>query len=152
MSENMNCHLHLREIFTAERKLHSANLSKIDISPGQPKMLHYIAKNNGCIQKNIAEATGIEPPSATSILSIMERNGLIRREKGTDDRRRLHVFITDKGREKLTQIHAIDEEIDKVLLCEFSPEERAQFFEFCDRLVANAKKASPCDKQHPEGF
>ena len=139
MAEKETLHRALHGVFTTERKLRGLDFTKIGISPGQPKMLAYIATNDGGMQKDIAAATGIEPPSATSILTIMERDGLIRREKADGDKRRLNVYITEKGKEKLAQIREIDKKVEALLLTGFSPAEEEQLFALLARLYANAQ-------------
>ncbi|MDL2215870.1 MarR family transcriptional regulator [Ruminococcaceae bacterium OttesenSCG-928-N02] len=147
MAQKKTLHSYMHSVFIKERKLRGNDLARIGISPGQPKMLHYIAAHNGGMQKDIAQATGIEPPSATSILSIMERDGLISREKAADDRRRMNIFITEKGKEKLTQIQALDSRHEELLLTGFSEEEKAQLIDFLLRMDDNAKKYTCQGKQ-----
>ena len=54
-------------------------LSDRCLSVGQPKVLEYLYFNDGAIQKDIAEACMIEPATVTSLLSRMEKGGLIKR-------------------------------------------------------------------------
>ncbi len=138
MNTRKSLHWFLHNVLTTERRLRTTDFAQIGISPGQPKMLNYIFQNDGCMQKDIADATGIEPPSATSILAIMEREGLIRRVQCKNDKRRLNVYITEKGLEKKAQIEAIDRREEALLLEGFTPEEEDLLFAFLERLAQNA--------------
>lgn len=44
-------------------------LSPYKLTAGQPKVLDYLGKHNGCIQKSIATGCQIEPATLTGILS-----------------------------------------------------------------------------------
>lgn len=43
-------------------------LSPYKLTAGQPKVLDYLGKHNGCIQKSIATGCQIEPATLTGIL------------------------------------------------------------------------------------
>ena len=47
---------------------------------GQPKVLDYLHSHDGAMQKDIADACHIEPATLTSLLSGMEKKGLILRK------------------------------------------------------------------------
>lgn len=109
MTEKFDLHISLTGAFRAEHRVWEVELGKIGISKGQPKMLGYLKHNDGCMQKDIAAGTGIEPPSATSILAVMERDGLVQRVQSEEDRRRYSVFLTPKGYEKAKQVEEISQ-------------------------------------------
>ena len=50
------------------------------LTPGQPKVLDYLLRHDGAIQKEIAVFCHIEPASLTAILNGMERKGYIERK------------------------------------------------------------------------
>lgn len=48
----------------------------------------------------IAPLMGMEPTSLSRLLKNMETSGLIYRKKGTEDKRVVKIFLTEKGLEK----------------------------------------------------
>ena len=68
---------------------------------------------------------------------------LVRREPKPSDRREVRVYLTDEGRrvygEVLPRIAAIQRE----LLAPFSTEQREQFSELMDLLLAQARRLNP---------
>lgn len=74
-------------------------LAPYALSSGQPRVLEYLARHDGAVQKDIAHACMIEPPSVTSVLSRMEKDGLIQRSAREGDRRSQYVTLTAKGKE-----------------------------------------------------
>jgi DNA-binding MarR family transcriptional regulator len=54
----------------------------------------------------VALAAGVAPPTATRMLSQLERAGIVRREASTEDRRVVTVSLTPRGRELLAKKRA----------------------------------------------
>ena len=54
----------------------------------------------------IAEAVGIEPSSVVRLIDQLVASGLIERREDTLDRRAKLLFLTEKGRQKVAEIHA----------------------------------------------
>lgn len=141
MTEKFDLHISLTGAFRAEHRVWEVELGKIGISKGQPKMLGYLKHNDGCMQKDIAAGTGIEPPSATSILAVMERDGLVQRVQSEEDRRRYSVFLTPKGYEKAKQVEEISQKLSAELLANFSEEESRTLFALLERVEKNAAES-----------
>lgn len=84
----------------------------------------------------VAVAAGVATPTATRMLDGLEREGLVRRERRPDDRRVVHVCLTDEGRARVrakrSHIAARRREIFESL----SPAERKQAARVLARLAA----------------
>ena len=57
------------------------------LTVGQPKILDYLGRHNGCVQKSIADGCQIEPATLTGILNRMEEKGMIERRMLNGNRR-----------------------------------------------------------------
>lgn len=77
-------------------------LKEYVITPEQWSVLYQVNRDDGLIQKKIAELTGKDKPTTTRILDHLEQKGLISKRIGENDRRSFAVYITDKG-QKLIQ-------------------------------------------------
>ena len=71
----------------------------LGLSPGQPKVLEYLMEYGESNQKAIADYCEIEQATVGSILTRMERDGLIARTQREGNRRSLYVSLTPRGRE-----------------------------------------------------
>lgn len=71
----------------------------LGLSPGQPKVLEYLMEYGESNQKAIADYCEIEQATVGSILTRMERDGLIARTQREGNRRSLYVSLTSRGRE-----------------------------------------------------
>ena len=86
----MSYHKLMMENHTFFSRMVFERLSGTGLSTGQPKILEYLISHDGAIQKDIAEACAVEPATATSLLSRMEKNGLVERRSKDGDLRVSH--------------------------------------------------------------
>ena len=65
----------------------------------QKRILIILSRSGELTQKELTERLGIQPGSASEILSKMENSGLIMRITNETDRRTTNILLTDIGRE-----------------------------------------------------
>lgn len=134
----------LIKIFMKLKRVHRRRchdeFRRSDITKGQPKILNYLAENDGSIQKDIAKNCNIEPATVTSVLAVMEKSGFIERRPNAGDRRILNVYLTEKG--KITQENSQRAicEIEKECFRGFTEEEKMQAKSFFERMYNNLSK------------
>ena len=121
----------------AFRKLTGPLWHSIGLSPGQPRVLEYLTRNDGCIQRELSEACMVEPATVTSVLANIEKKGLIRREVSKASKRETRVYITETGREAVRKLQPIFEQIDETCLRGFTEEEAELYKEFSRRCYKN---------------
>ena len=114
-----------------------ARVKDTGLTPGQPKVLDYLSRHDGTIQREIATSCHIEPASLTALLSGMEAKGYIERKNVANDRRSLAVYLTDKGRAYAGRLDEEFAHIEAQALEGFSPEESAQLQELLSRVYCN---------------
>jgi Transcriptional regulators len=112
-------------------------LQETGLTPGQPKILDYLSTHDGSTQKNIAYACQIDPATVTGILRRMEEKGLIERKFKDGNRRSVHVFLTETGRNEITLIHTMFQKLEKEAFDGISPEEREQFMIIFYKICCN---------------
>ena len=64
----------------------------------------------------IAERVFREKNSITAVINTLEREGVVRREPSTDDRRSVKVVITDKGWNEANRLNPVAQEISREAL------------------------------------
>ncbi len=64
----------------------------------------------------IAERVFREKNSVTAVINTLERQGVVRREPSTDDRRSVKVVITDKGWNEANRLSPIAQELSRQAL------------------------------------
>lgn len=98
--------------------------AELGLSPGQPKVLEYLMEWGESNQKTIADYCEIEQATVGSILTRMERDGLIVRTQREGNRRSLYVSLTPKGREMGERMAEVFRRADALAAAGLSEEER----------------------------
>lgn len=98
--------------------------AELGLSPGQPKVLEYLMEWGESNQKTIADYCEIEQATVGSILTRMERDGLIVRTQREGNRRSLYVSLTPKGREMGERMAEVSRRADALAAAGLSEEER----------------------------
>ncbi len=80
---------------------------KVGITFGQWKVIVTLMNENGLTQKEIADKLGLEGPTLIPIIDKLEKNGLVIRKVGAEDRRINRIYYTEKS----------DASWDKMLEC-----------------------------------
>lgn len=93
------------------------------LCPGQPKILEYLLEHDGCIARDICSGCVLDKSTMTSLLARMEKQGLVRKEESGDDRRAVHIYMTEKGRTLAERIKLGCLRLDETALQGISQEE-----------------------------
>ena len=100
----------LERYLEVELRQHEATLIKFNI-------MSTLFKNGGeMTPSEIAESVFREKNSITAVINTLEREGVVRREPSTDDRRSVKVIITDKGWKKANRLSPIAQELSREAL------------------------------------
>lgn len=118
-------------------KMLSDSIKDTQLTPGQPKILDYLASHNGAIQKDIASYCCIKQATLTSVLAGMESKGLIERRSLNGNRRNLYVFLTDKGAELAARVEQEFIKIEQTAFMGFQEKEKRQLVELLERIKNN---------------
>lgn len=136
--------LDLNRLFVKTAKMHRRifqyEFQKLGLTEGQPKVLDYLHRHNGCSQKELAKHCHIQPATVTSLLAHLERRGLIYRQANQDDRRMTNVFLTGMGMELKYRINQAFRQIDDCLFEGFTSSERGQMKEYLERMYENLRR------------
>lgn len=122
-----------------------ARASALGLSPGQPKVLEFLLHNGETNQKAIADYCEIEPATVGTILTRMERDGLIDRTRHEGNRRSLYVTLTQRGQEVAQAMDLAFRQADEAAATSLTREQRdllcAMLADVCDTL--NVERKSP---------
>lgn len=110
------------------------------ISSIQAKILGYIyinSTNKDIFQKTIEEEFDIRRSSVTSVLTLMEKNELIKRVSVSEDARLKKIILTEKGVEVNKLVYKEIVEIEKNISDLLKGEELDIFISNLDKLIKN---------------
>lgn len=107
------------------------------VSNGYRRMFIILCKHDGITQVELAKAAQLSSPSVSTALNKMEIDGLVTRVPDERDRRKVYVYITEKGREQDRYIREQCHNAEMVMMKGFSPEEREQLMGMLRRMLIN---------------
>jgi DNA-binding MarR family transcriptional regulator len=108
-------------------------LEAIGLHHAQGMILFRLWRKDGMAQNELAQALHITPPTATSTLQRMERDGWIERRRDANDQRVVRVYLSDKAQALRTEARVSLQEIDNELTSVLTDEER-------NRLIVSLAK------------
>ncbi|MBU2613788.1 MarR family transcriptional regulator [Patescibacteria group bacterium] len=97
----------------------------IGLTPEQWGLLWKVARQEGCLQTDLADAVLKDHPNVTKMLDALEKRGLVDREPNPNDRRSNEVWLTEAGKALL------DKHLPQLV------EEKEEFFKGLDRTDLN---------------
>ncbi|MGG7143121.1 MarR family winged helix-turn-helix transcriptional regulator [Clostridium nigeriense] len=141
--QKMNRYMH--------RNKHRGIKTKEGIHPGQMKLLSIILKNDGIIQRELAEILDMRPSSLTEILSNLEKNSLITRKQDEDDRRVMHVHLTEEGKSSIKNFKQAKEDLhDSVFNC-LTLEEKEKMLEIVGKINSSLESLDNVSEENIRG-
>ena len=129
-----------------------AEVSRIGLTPGQPKVLECLLQHGEVDQKTIAAHCEIEPATVGSILLRTEDAGLIQRRQKDGNRRSLFVSLTETGRAAAQQLEGIFKQVESDATSGFTPEEVAALQNLLGKLYDSLQKSAPTKANTKESF
>lgn len=102
-------------------------LSKMGLKGGQVGIMFILSKTGGLTGRQLASKMGITPPSMTVALQKLEHMGYVQKEADVRDQRRMHIYLTEAGRECLENVKQNLELSEGLLYQGISTEERLLF-------------------------
>jgi len=106
----------LRDTYRAFTKVLQARISAHGVTIGQWYFLRVLWEEDGLTQRELSQRVGMMEPTTVTALNGMEKRGYVKRGRNTTDKRKVNIYLTDRGRALRNQLlpHAIDVNIRAV--------------------------------------
>ena len=95
----------------------------------------YKNKDKEIFQKDIEREFGMTRSTASNILALMEKKGLVKRIPSLVDKRLKQVVLTDLGNEYSKKVQAELDEFNKKLNLCFNEKEKNDLFDYLNRIT-----------------
>jgi DNA-binding MarR family transcriptional regulator len=106
----------------------------------QDLAIYHIAQQKGLNQKDLVSKLNITPASVSSIVSLMESQGLLVRVQNDKDGRKFNLSLTQKGQNLLPHITDAWTKIQEEITRGFTENEKATFYRLLKQLEKNLDK------------
>lgn len=118
----------------------NARLTGMGVTGVQGRVLHYIIdhyREQPVFQKDVEEAFRLRRSTATGILQLLEKSGLIRREGVPYDARLKSLVPTEKADAIYGEMRACIHETETLLTRDIAPEQLEVFLQVIKRMSDN---------------
>jgi DNA-binding MarR family transcriptional regulator len=107
----------------------------------QGRILYILWQGDGVPISKLSKETGLAMNTLTSMLDRMEAAGLVRRDRGDHDRRKILIYLTDEAKALEQDYNAVTAEIESIYYKDFSSEEIDALEGYLRRVLTNVEEA-----------
>ena len=132
----------LMRLFRAHFNLTDEHLKREGLYHGQPYIIISLYHNDGQSLKELTACRNVKASTTTTMVSRMEKLGLVKKVADEKDRRKTRVYLTDKGREKYNAIINVNNELDDICFEGFSDEQKLLTKMLLKKIIENISKHS----------
>jgi DNA-binding MarR family transcriptional regulator len=139
-ARNYLAYLLARASFIVSGEFH-ATLKNWQLSVPEWRVLACLMDVEGLSVGELAAMALMKQPGLTKVLDRMERDDLLKRGNSSDDRRRVTITLTAKGRARVRPVQRAARAHEAELLRQFTDEQRATIKSALDLLI-NSRSAT----------
>lgn len=113
----------------------------------QGMVIHFLSVHQGerdLFQRDLERVFSLRRPTATGLLQLMERDGLLLRESVPYDARLKRLVLTPKALRLHWEITCRLQEVEALAIRGLTEEEIDQFFRLADKIKQNLSEGDPC--------
>lgn len=109
------------------------------ITGNNGRIICFLSEHEGLdiYQKDLEDEFGITRSTASRVIQLMEQKGLVERRSVAHDARLKKLVLTERSRELSHAMQREGDDMERLLLRGFSPEEQAQLYRFLERMMRN---------------
>jgi MarR family transcriptional regulator, organic hydroperoxide resistance regulator len=127
----------VRDAHRAFQRLLERRIAPYGVSRGQWYFLRVLWTNDGLSQRELSARVGMMEPTTVIALRSMERAGLIHRVRSSDDRRKVRVLLTAKGKRLRDELLGVARTITDEAEEGIAARDLASFRRVVARMTAN---------------
>ncbi|HSV58316.1 MAG TPA: MarR family transcriptional regulator [Variovorax sp.] len=113
------------------------NTPELEMAPKDVGALFILARNPGISPTQFGAAMALDGAMTSLLLAALERRGLLKREKSTEDGRARIITLTKEGTAMITKLRRTVSRVDGAFTAGLSEAERAQLLGLMGRLLAS---------------
>lgn len=127
----------IARIRKALRREFETRAAPLEITASQFQVLRRLWEGDGITTSVLTQDASSDGGTVTGILDRLESKGLIRRERSTQDRRAVQIWLTDEGRALEAPLLGIIDDINRLALDGLSERQQTQLLKVLDKVRDN---------------
>ncbi len=124
-------------VASAHRKLHTSlnrQLRAFGVQVETWRILETLNQTDGLTMSELAEIVLMNPPALTKMVDRMVADGLVQRQIGREDQRRVTLVLTDMGIELVLNVRTLVDEQNAAIVAQLGPQKVKLIHEALDVL------------------
>ena len=124
------------------RKAHQAFIRSLELrldphglSSSMYFFLRLLWEQDGLTQREISQELGLTPPTTVAAMDNLEGKGLIKRSRNTEDRRKVNIYLTKRGRDLEGKLRPRASEVNRAALAHVSRAEADAMINLLNRMM-----------------
>ena len=113
---------------------------EFDLNKSQAGILFTLHRSESMSQKELAARLNVTPPSITSSIQKMERDGYLTRHPDPADQRVMRMTLTEKGKSCIKGVYTVAEQMEKLMFQGMTGEEVMLFKRLLFQISENLDK------------
>jgi DNA-binding MarR family transcriptional regulator len=114
---------------------------------GSWPFLRHLWQQDGITQSELTKAVGLMQPNTVAALKQLARRGWVKQTRDTDDKRKIRIHLTPKGRELFYRAFPLALQAREQALADFSKEEIATLRSLLKRFMKNLDAVQDDEKE-----
>lgn len=110
------------------------NLKKYNVTFSDMSFLLKLDENGKMTQRELADSKNLNTATITRALDRLEKKGFVKRENDSNDKRKKNIFLTQKGKEIVSEILIKHETFKNEIFKDFSSEEYLELLNYLNKL------------------
>lgn len=131
---------HIRQLSESFTGAIHVKLDAHGVTQGQWRYLRELWEQDGLSQRELSERVGRQGPTTVAALKLLERSGYAVIERNETDRRKTHVYLTQRGRTLEADAAPILREFETLTTEGLSDEEVKTFKRLLVRIQSNVDR------------
>ena len=118
------------------------------VTLGMWYFLRALWNEDGLTQKELSLIVGTMEPTTLSAIKAMEQGGLVVRNRNSGDKRKINIYLTERGQQLKAELMPIAKEVVESASAGFTDREVQMFMQFLAAIQANmTTKIQPSTSQ-----
>lgn len=134
---------------TMSNLINQRTVAELGVTGQQASVLFMVASGKCVLAAELAREYGIDASAVTRLVDRLEKRGLLKRVRSSEDRRAVRLALTSEGQAIAVRMPAIFTSITGTLMSGLSPEEVGFLKSMLRRVLANGCEASQIASQNP---
>lgn len=126
-------------------------VAELGVTSQQASILFMVATGKCTLAAELAREYGIDASAVTRLVDRLEKRGLLKRVRSSEDRRAVRLALTPEGLAIAARMPAIFRSVTEHLSAGFTPEEVGFLKSMLRRILSNSCEASQSSNANPPG-